>query len=220
MVWWIACAIVIIDLCLAVSLSPVRIVVDLQARGEPQGVWAAAGGLALGPLAASGAAARGVPATVQVHAFGRCWWTKRGRGQLDQGPEGESETGGIERARRALQRVGDGYRRFARWFDPLDLALFLVRERRRIRPHHLEVDLDYAFEDPMLTGRLLAAVYVLESVLPDSVVVRSNPSWELVDRAHLALRGELRVWPVLAAVDVIWYAITNVRVWPRHSAAS
>ena len=217
MVWWIACAVVIIDLCLAVSLTPVRIAIDLQARGEPQGVWAAAGGLALGPLAASGVAARGVPAAVQVHVFGRRWSRKRAREQLD-GQSSEPE--GIERARQALRRAGDGYRRFQRWFDPLDLALFLVRERRRIRPHHLEVDLDYAFEDPMLTGRLLAAVYVLESVLPDSVVVRSNPSWELVDRAQLAVRGEIRVWPVLAAWDAIWYAITNVRVWPRHSAAS
>jgi len=218
LVWWIACAVVVIDLCLAAFLTPLRVILDLQARGEPQGMWAAAGGLQIGPLAASGAAARGVPATLQVHAFGRCWLTKQAGAQLDERPEGDP--GGIERARQALERVGERYRRFERWFDPLDLLLFLLQERRRIRPQQLEVDLEYAFEDPMLTGRLLAAICVLQSVLPDSIVVRSTPSWELVDRAQLGIRGEIRVWPVLAATDAIWYATTNVRVWPRRNAAS
>jgi hypothetical protein len=174
----------------------------------------------MGPLAASGAAARGVPGTVQFHVFGRRWPTKWPRTPRDERQKRESEPGGIERARQALRRAGDAYRRFERWFDPLDMLLFLVRERRRIRPHRLELDLEFAFEDPMLTGRLVAAVYVLTSVLPDTIVVRSNHSWELVDRAQLGLRGEIRVWPVLAAVDAIWYAIRNVRVWPRRSAAS
>ena len=220
MVWWIACAVVVLDLCLAVSLRPLRVVLDLQGRGEPQGVWAAAGGLQVGPLAASGVAARGTPAVLQVHVFGRCWLTKRARAPRDDGREKEPEPSGIEQAKQALQRVGDGYRRCERWFDPLDLLLFLVRERRRIRPRRLEMDLEYAFEDPMLTGQLLAAVSLLGSVLPDSIVLRSKHSWELVDRMQLGIRGEIRVWPVLAALDAIWYAITNVRVWPRPSAAS
>ena len=125
----------------------------------------AAGGMQVGPLAVSGAGADRVPATVQVHVWGRRVWQKRARSLLDgeQNEEKEAQPK-AERLGRAARGVTEGYRSLGRWFDPFDMVVFLVGERRRIRARQLEVDLEYSFEDILLTGRLLAAIWLLRSV--------------------------------------------------------
>jgi hypothetical protein len=218
LVWWIACCIIACDLCLAVCLNPLRVRVSIRGRGESEGTWALAGAVQVGPVSLSGAAARGVPATVQIQAGAWRLWQRKLRALLRGQPR--AKPGQVARATDALERLARGYRAVERWFDPVDAAVFLVGERRRIRVRRLEIDLDFSFDDIMLTGRLLAAIYVLQSVLPPQVVIRQRHSWQSVDRMEGGLQGEVEVWPVLGAIDVLYYAMRNIRVAARRRAAS
>jgi hypothetical protein len=220
LVWWIGCLLIGCDLCLAVLLTPLRVRFNLQGRGEPSGTWALAGGASLGPIALSGGGARGVPLTAQLHAFGRRLWTKRASELLGTGEKEDEPEARIDAtAREAAQRVARYYRKLERWFDPVDVALFVLGERRRLRARQVDVELGFSFEDVFLTGRVLAAVYVLRSALPPPVVIRERHSWESVDRLDGSVQGEIEVWPVLAALDLFFYLVRNVRIFPRREAA-
>ena len=224
MVWWIAVVLIACDLCLAAIFTPWRVRVSLQGRGEPEGVWAVGGGLQMGPLALSGAAARGVEAAMQLHVWGRRLWGRPVRALLrrvaggDRAESAPDEGGAIrDRIERGWQRMRDGAQRFEAWFDPLPAARFLLGEVRRIRPNRLCVDVDYSFEDVVLTGRILAAIYLLRAVLPPQVVIHARHSWESEDRLHGEVEGEILIWPVLAAIDVLWYAVRRIKIRRRHA---
>jgi hypothetical protein len=163
----------------------------------------------------SGAAAHGVPPSAQLH-LGR-WrpWRRRAERSL-RAPE----TDRLAQAKRSAGRLRRAYATFERWFDPIDTVWFLLGERRRVRARRLEVDVDFSFDDIVLTGRLLAAIYVLQGVLPSQIVLRHRHRWESVDSLAGAVEGEVEVWPLLAAIDVLWYAVRNIRVRARREAAS
>ena len=216
--------ILIVALCAALVgvgllLLPLRLRFSLQARGEPSGFWALAGGVQLGPLAASGVAAKGLDAQLALHAFGRKLWGKKlaelgAREAEPEEPEAEPEP---EPA--GLSQMAERYRSLERWLDPTDLLLFVAGERRRIQLEPTVVDLEYGFRDIALTGKLLGAIYALSAMLPAPLIVRQTPSWESLDRASLAGSGSIRFWPGLLVVDAAWYLIRNVKIRRRDSAA-
>ncbi len=163
-----------------------------------------------------------MPAMVVVQLFGRRVVQKRlseiGRKQKKKKKkkkkkEAEREPG----ARAAIARARRGYERLERWFDPLDLALYLLQARRRIVIDRLELDVGYSFTDVALTGKTLAALYVLSGVVPPPIVIRPNPSWESADRADVALSGSIRLFPGLLLVDTVWFVIRRVKL--RKGAA-
>lgn len=129
----------------AVGLAsvPVRLRFTLQARGEPSGFWALAGGAQVGPLAASGVAAKGVPAHLNLHAFGKKLWHKR----LAELAAPKAEDDQATPKPPALARAEAGYQRLERWLDPGDLLFFLVGERRRIVLEPTLIELEYGFRD-------------------------------------------------------------------------
>lgn len=198
---------------------PVRLRFTLQARGEPSGFWALAGGAQVGPLAASGVAAKGVPAHLNLHAFGKKLWHKR-LAEL-AAPKAEAEDDDDEATPKppALARAEAGYQRLERWLDPGDLLFFLVGERRRIVLEPTLIELEYGFRDIALTGKMLGAIYALSPLLPAPIVVRQVPHWESTDRAALAASGAIRLWPGLLVVDAAWYLIRNVKIRRRNGAA-
>lgn len=193
-------------------LLPLRVRFSLQARGEPNGFWALAGGAQLGPVAASGIAAKGVPAELAVHVFGKRLWRKR-LAELGARPE-QAEQAEAEPERRP--GLAERYRKLERWLDPVDLFFFLVSERRRIRLEPTVVDLEYGFADIALTGKLLGAIYAITPLLPAPLLVRQAPSWESLDRASLAGSGSIRFWPGLLIVDAAWYLIRNAKIRRRE----
>src|SRR5687767_5349428 len=148
MEWGIVAALLVAAL-IALVFLPLRVRFSLQGRGEPRGTWAVAGGAQLGPAAASGVAAATLPLSLSLHVFGRKVWQKTARELRDARRKKQAEAADAEdaellireRAALAIERGSERYRRLERWFDPLDLALFLVRERRRIRLELVEVDL-------------------------------------------------------------------------------
>jgi hypothetical protein len=198
---WIALVVVALLLVVLAVVIPVRLSLNLQGRGEPSGVWILAGGAQLGPLALSGAAGRDVPSVMQAHVLGRRVWQRpAGPSKREPSPEQRSRK---QRLRRRL--------------DPLDFALFLVRERRRIRVDRLDVDLDYSFADVALTGKMMGAIFMLSAVLPPRIVVRQRSSWESVDKAALHLSGSMRVFFVLLILDVLSYRRKSTKRVPRRA---
>lgn len=191
---------------------PLRVRFSLQGRGEPSGFWALAGGVQLGPVAASGIAAQGVPATLSVHVLGKKLWQKK----VAELGESKQEEPSAEEEAPEKKPLRERYRKLERWLDPLDLGLFLLHERRRVELLPTEVDLEYGFRDIATTGKLLAAIYAISPLLPGPLLVRQKPSWEGMDRAALAASGSIRVWPGLLVVDAAWYLIRNVRVRRRE----
>lgn len=206
-------------IALGLVFVPVRLRFTLQARGEPSGFWALAGGLQLGPIAASGVAAKGVPAHLNVHVFGKRLWQKRLAELAEPKPEAEPEEEADAPKQPALARAEAAFRRLERWFEPTDLFFFLVRERRRVVLDPTLIELEYGFRDIALTGKTLGAIYALSPLLPAPVVVRQIPHWESTDRAALAASGAIRVWPGLLVVDAAWYLIRNVKIRRPNGAA-
>ncbi|MFO0566899.1 MAG: hypothetical protein U0263_14620 [Polyangiaceae bacterium] len=211
--------ILIVALCVTLVLVglvfvPVVVGFNLQARGEPSGFWAIAGGAEFGPVAMSAIAARGIEAQVAVHAFGRKVLVRKLTGRKVE-PEPEPVPEPAEPVPSALARAEARYQRLARWLDPVDLALFVVGERRRIELLPTVVELEYGFRDIALTGKLLGALYALSAFLPSALELRQRPSWESTDRASLSGSGKIRIWPGRLCVDAAWYLIKSVKIRRR-----
>ncbi len=222
--WGIAAA-VVAAIFLILWFLPIRLRLSFQGRADPSGTWALAGGAQVGPAMASGVAARGIATTVQAHLFGRSIYKRTLRELLDERErkkleaEAEDEVAAAKaQIERGLDRARARYRKLERWFDPVDLALFVIRERRRIVIEELVVDLDYSFVDITLTGKLLGAIYAFSALLPDPIVIRQTPSWESADRIAIAGSGKIRIWPGLLVVDAAWFLVRNVRVRKRLPA--
>lgn len=213
MTWlaWIALAVLLIGVLLV--LLPVRLQLSMQGRGDPSGNWMLAGGGQIGPLALSGVGAQGLSPTAQLHLFGKQVWQR----PLLEPPKTKKEE--PERERGAVKSARSAYARLSRWLDPLDLGLFVVRERRRVRVELLEVDLEYSFEDVALTGKVLGAVYMVSGLLPPPIVIRQTPSWESLDQAQVALVGKIRIRPGLVVLDSAIYVVKNLRIRRRKPPA-
>lgn len=104
------------------------------------------------------------------------------------------------------------YRRLERWIDPIDLAFFVLRERDRVEVPELEVELQYSFEDVGLTGKMMGAVFLLDSLLPAPLVLRQTVGWEFEDRAAMQGTGTLVFRPGLVLFDVCVFLFRNIRL--------
>ena len=218
--WWIVTLALLVGILLLLVLVPLTLRVSVQGRGDPTGSWALAGGGQLGPLAISGVAARGVTATVQVHVFGRRLWQRRLRElAASKQKASDDEEGALARAEREVDELRGRYARLERFFDPVDLLAYGVGELRRVRFEQLDVELGYSFQDVALTGKVMAAIYVLNGALPPRVVIRQNVSWESVDQAELQAAGAIKLWPGLLVLDTFWYVLKNVRLRRRKAPA-
>ncbi|MCC6216848.1 MAG: hypothetical protein IT376_18460 [Polyangiaceae bacterium] len=191
----------------ALTLAPLSVHLSGQARGDPSGAWAAAGGIRIAFVAVALVAARDAPATAHLLVFGRRVATRRLR---DLGRRARSEAGD----RLSAEELRAAFARLERHLDPLELVGFLLRERRRIELADASLDCEYSFADVALTGKVLAALCVLDGALPPWIAVRGRPGWEAVDRASLALSATLRLWPGRAVVDTAVFLARRAR-WRR-----
>jgi hypothetical protein len=216
---WLLAPLVVLGLgALAALFVPWRVELSAEARAEPDGFWALAGGLALGPFAVSGAGARGVPSALHLYAFGKRRHSHELTGQPAEEPESEAEA---ERAAAEAEpdeaRPPSRFRRFlSRHFDLVDALAWLFAERRRVR---LDVDLEVAYScrDIALTGRIYAVCCLLVPLLPRGVRFRPAPSWETIDQGRLRASGSVRLFAGLVLWDLFWYMLRR-RFAPRRSA--
>jgi hypothetical protein len=180
---------------IALLLYPYRLAANGELRGEPDGSWAGAGGLELGPVAVTGAAARGVPPFFQIHVFGL---------RVRSGPI-TSSAGEAPKVRRAPSR----------YIDPYDLTVTVLRSVERLKPVTLDVGLRYSFRNVVLTGRVSGALHALSALLPSGVRLSQEPGWDAVDRFAISFIGAARVSPALFLYDGVCYIL---RMWRKERA--
>src|SRR5258708_40115477 len=90
-------------------------------------------------------------------------------------------------------------------------------EDRLFQVRSLIVDLEYSFRDVALTGRILAALYMLSAVLPEVCEIRQTPSWESEDRVALGVDGQFKIWPGRLLLSVLRFVLKQ-RSEARRSA--
>lgn len=213
---WLAVIVLVLALLgLLAFFVPVSLGSNWQARAEPSGAWALAIGFAVGPLALTALAATGVAPLLTVHVFGKqvarmpvARWLRSQKPQSESPPEPES---GDERP----SKLAHAARRFLQRLDPVDVVLEWWEKERTFEVRSLVVDLEYSFHDVALTGRILAALYVLSGVLPERVVINQTPGWEAEDRVAFAADGKFAIWPGRLLVYVVQFVLKHrARVEP------
>ena len=200
--WWIGLLCVAL-LVLALLLLPLDVAASLQARGEPNGAYAAAGGVQLGPIAATFVLTQSMPLLMELRIWGRV--VKR-----SEQPVAPAEPKPHPERRHAEREPT---------IAALDWIWFLLGERHRIRLRWADVQLEYSFRNVALTGQLTGALSALSSFLPRRVRLVQSPSWELVDRAALALDGRIRLWPGLLFLDCLRFWVRSTMLPKSDSAA-
>jgi hypothetical protein len=178
---------------------PYRLAVNGELRGEPDGSWAGAGGLELGPIGVTGAAARGVPPFFQIHLFGL-----RVRSGPLKSKQPDARRPDVSKPRRAPAFS-------ARFFDPYDLTITSLRAVERLKSVTLDVGVRFSFRNVVLTGRVSGALHALSALLPSGVRLSQEPGWDAVDRFAISLSGAARVSPVLFLYDGVCYIIRMLR---------
>lgn len=222
--WLCIVAALIVALGLVAFFVPVQLSSNWQARAEPSGTWALALGFAVGPLAVTALAATGVAPFLTVHVFGKQvarvpvarWLRALGAREpkpepsVDPEPETERPSKLARAARRFLQRL-----------DPVDVLLEWWEKERTFEVRSLVIDLDYSFHDVALTGRILAALYVLSGVLPERCVINQTPGWDAEDRVAFAADGKFAIWPGRLLVYVVQFVLKHrARVEPSALTVS
>jgi hypothetical protein len=197
MAWALGALVVALLLLLTAALWPLRFDASGKARGEADGSWVIAGGVSLGVLGAAFVWARGISPQLSILLFGKKlpWkpeWTKRA-------------------TRPVPERVKTASRRLWARVDPIQLGLKLLEERRHVRLRYLIVDLAYGFRDPLLTGRLVGAISVLEAVLPAPIEIRQSPRWDFEDGWEIGLDARAIVRPWLMLLDIGVYVVSKLR---------
>ena len=183
---WALLGLVCGALLIVLWLARVDLTFNLQARGEPDGGYAVAGGAKVGPFLGTFVLAQQVPPRFELLFLGRPL-----RGLC------------------APQTSAELWDRIKVPSDPGALIRFLLDEKRRFRWQRLDIDLEYSFRNVALTGQLVAAIAVVSAALPAPIRVRQTPSWELTSRALVAVDAALRLWPGLIAWD-------GLRFWVRR----
>ncbi len=185
--WCLVAFLAAVALALGVALRLIRIRFHLEGRGTPDGRWALAGAVMLGPTIASFVQATQVPLSVSLSVFGlrRTVWR--------QGSESEEGVEGVERSVRSTESENAKRRRFI-GTNLSDWLLFMLNERRRIQISRLDFELDYGFANVALTGQVAAGLYAISGVLPTPIRLQHRPAWIAEDRASFAGEGALKIY--------------------------
>jgi hypothetical protein len=182
-----------------------RLELDARGMGEPSGSWAGAFGVGSSLVAVSGVFAHGLPLTLELHTLGRRFPLRR---RNSKKPEKQPrEPGGPLRATITAARV-------ERWLKSAPSLDVVLRAGRRVELDELSLDAAYGFRDIALTGKVAGALYVLQGALPAKVRLTQRPSWDGSERWELSLAGQVRLYPVLVLIELLWYML---RTWLRKA---
>lgn len=201
MSWLLATAGLVLALMLVALFVRVTVHLSVQGRGDPSGSWALAGGAQVGPLTVAAHGGRGAEPGLAVLLFSRRLLSRPLLSHRSREPEEPERASWRER-----------YRRLERWIDPVELLVFVLGERSRVEVPGLEVELEYSFEDVALTGKMMGAIYMLDSLLPAPLVLRQTVGWEFEDRAAMNGSGMLAFRPGLVLFDVCVFLFRHIRL--------
>lgn len=217
----VACSSLFVACVLLALLLPWSLSSNLQGRADPSGSWAIAWGIGLGPLALTVIAAAGVKPFMTCHVFGR----QLARLPLSRWIRPKAKPVSTARTeatppepRHRLSRCERSVARLFRSLDPLETALSIGHQDHLFEVRSLVVELEYSFRDVALTGRILAALYMLSAVLPEHWEINHIPSWESEDRVAFTADARFRIWPGRLALDVMRFVLKQ-RAKARHGAA-
>lgn len=200
---WLLAASAVLLVAVLVCYWPLRIELSARARGEGDGAWAIAGGLAVSVVSLAFVWARGLAPRLTVSIFGR---------KLALSPKW-----GEKLARPVPKRVKHASKRAFDRLDPLDLALQLLEERRHLRLRHLVIDAAYGFRDPLLTGRLVGALSMLSAVVPPPIQIRQAPRWDFEEGWEISVDGRAWLRPWLILLDLAVYVVRRLSARPRRA---
>lgn len=217
--WAAALALILCALGAAATFVPVRLRLSAEGRGDPSGRWAIAGGVSLGPVALAGVVASSVPARFTAQLWRRTfgpWLIGPLLAKLRRAPTEASPD--VPLATR-LDQLEHAFDRFDRWLDPVDLAAFLVAEKRRVEVNHMDITTRFADPDVALVGKVTGLVYVLSTLLGPRITITPEPVWSGESLVSFTLAGDVVVRPGLFVIDVLVYLVKNVHLMPRHRPA-
>lgn len=194
---WLLLVSVAVVFAVGLALWSFEIRLHVQGRGRPDGAWALAGALQVGPLVTSFVQAAEVPARVTLRILGkdRKIWP---RGKVEQPTERKSES----QAQTPKDLAGLAAK-------VMDWLLFLITERRRIQVKKLDLDLSYGFSNVALTGKVAAALYALSGVLPAPIRLQHHPAWVAEDRAEFSGVGSVKVFLLALLWDTAKFMLSS-----------
>lgn len=197
--WPLALAFAMSALLALAAWWPLRLDVSGRARGMSDGSWVLAGGASLSFVSVAFVMARGAEPEFTLVAFGRRSRWKPGKRKKRKAP-GEREPSAVRERRhgaaRNLQSEAD-----------LGWVAHLMEQRKHFRLRYLVLELDYGFQDPLITGRLAAALAALTGALPSRVRLQQRPRWNFEDGWEAKLDGRAIVRPLLAALHFGAYVL-------------
>ena len=178
---WLAALVSVLALAVTLAIVwPVRVQASIEGRADPTGFYALASGVSIGPFAVAAVVARGVPGRVQVHILSRLvgtWtfaelWSRGTRlsKRLRKPPKKKGPP--VPVAERVAQ-VERGWARINRFLDPIAFARFVFAERKRFALDYLDVALRFGGDDVALTGRIVAAIMVLDGMFGARVSLKA-----------------------------------------------
>jgi Kef-type K+ transport system membrane component KefB len=213
-VQWIALSFVAAVLVLAVIavLVPVRLRLKIKGQGEVGKTWAIAGGAELSLVTVSIAIAQGLDGVLQVHVYR---WRV-----LHVTPFGRFLSGSIQARRMARDELREKFNelrnRVDRRFGLRAALRFVFSQRRWVVLEKLHANLVYSTHDVALTGMLLGQLYTIAGLLAPWGQLRVEARWIDVASADANLDVVVRLYPVRVALDVLMFAIRNIKLRQRE----
>lgn len=184
---------------------------SVVAKGDPSGAWALVCGLSALGVSLTFVAAEGVPPHFILFVLGRrvasvTLAELRAMQQTRAAKPKKAKKPAKKRKRRepetAIEQLRDLHGEIAAWMDPVDAVAAIIDERKRIRLDWLSIDTRYGFRDPILTGQITAALYVLDGLLPARITLVACPDWDAENRATLQIEGRVTLFPGRFAWDM------------------
>lgn len=215
-------AVVVVAAVAAIAVAvalPWRVSLALSARGAGDGGWALAGGAQLSAVAATYTRGRGVPGAVGVHVLGRRVWPRRGAADRAKASAEESAEGAeqAEKKERAARRAGK--LRWPRWIDPIDLALFVAGERRRLALRELDGRVRLALADVALAGQLSGLLAIASGLCAPFGRLHHEVDWAGEEALEASVSAQLRFSPALIVWDTALFFMRARREHRRRARA-
>lgn len=176
-------------------VRPWRVALSVQGRADERG-WALAAGASSGPIAATAAIAAGVPGRVVVTLLGR---------KVLALPHPRVRPPDPARLKALWARLNEH-------LDPIELAFFLLSERRRIYLHDFTAKLTGGLSDPAATAFLAGLCATTAGLLAPYGRLDWAPDWSLADRGEGAVHVTLAASPALLLADLLLFSLRNVHL--------
>jgi len=191
----------LLTLLLLAFFCVIRLQFEGKAIGEPNGFWAAAGGVSLLGFTVAFSGSSKSELRSELHLGRRRLKLPKRKAKAEKPATPKPET--LKPAAPLTDRV--------------DQALDGLRGvRRAIALGSTDVDVSYGFSDIVLTGQISGALYALSGALPPQIRVKQTPRWDGVERFELSAAGSLLFSLFGVLRELGWYMLSRRRAVRRN----